>query len=79
MARRQENPHSHAHRRLASKRVLNAGRRAKRIARQLAQTSLLAAGIAALQASTPEIDPRFPMFHPDLLDRLHAPITRHHE
>lgn len=79
MARRPENSHSHAQRRPATKRVLNAGRRARRIARQLAQTSILAAGIAALQASTPEIDPRFPMFHPKLVDRLHAPISRHHE
>jgi hypothetical protein len=77
MARRPEN--SHAHPRPAPKRVLNAGRQARRIARRLAQTSILAAGIAAVHTSTPEIDPRFPMFHPDLVDRLHAPITRHHE
>jgi hypothetical protein len=77
MARRPEP--SHAHRRPAPKRVLTAGRQARRIARQLAQASILAAGIAAAQLSTPEIDPRFPMFHPNLVDRLHAPITRHHE
>jgi len=77
MARHPEN--SRGSGRPASKRVLNAGREARRIARRLAQTSILAAGIAASQASTPEFDPRFPMFHPNLVDRLHAPITRRHE
>jgi hypothetical protein len=35
--------------------------------------------MAAAQASSPEMDARFQMFDPTLLDRLQAPITRHHE
>jgi hypothetical protein len=53
--------------------------RARRIARALAQSTLLAAGMAAAQASSPEMDARFQMFDPTLVDRLQAPITRHHE
>lgn len=47
--------------------------------RSLAQGTLLAAGLAAAQVSFPEIDSRFHLFDPALLDRLQAPITRHHE
>jgi hypothetical protein len=53
--------------------------KALRIARALAQSTLLAAGIAAAQAGGPEMDARFHMFDPTLVDRLQAPITRHHE
>jgi hypothetical protein len=35
--------------------------------------------MAASQVSIPEIDPRFPMFDRTLVDRLQAPVTRHHE
>jgi hypothetical protein len=49
------------------------------MARKLAQSTLLAAGIAAAQASIPEIDPRFPVFNRTLVDRLHEPVTRYHE
>jgi hypothetical protein len=49
------------------------------VARALAQATLLAAGIAAAQGGGPEMDSRFQMFDPTLLDRLQAPITRLHE
>lgn len=51
----------------------------RRVVRVLAQSTLLAAGIAVSQFSNPEIDPKFQMFDPTLLDRLQAPITRYHE
>jgi hypothetical protein len=54
-------------------------KRAARVARALAQATLLAAGIAAAQGGGPEMDPRFQIFDPTLLDRLQAPITRRHE
>jgi hypothetical protein len=56
-----------------------AKRKAGRVARALAQATLLAAGIAAAQGGGPEMDSRFQMFDPTLLDRLQAPITRLHE
>jgi hypothetical protein len=49
------------------------------VARALAQATLLAAGIAAAQGGGPEMDSRYHMFDPTLVDRLQAPITRHHE
>lgn len=49
------------------------------MARALAQATLLAAGIAAAQGAGPEADARFKVFDPTLIDRLQAPITRHHE
>jgi hypothetical protein len=49
------------------------------IARTLAQSTLLAAGIAVSQFNPPEIDSRFHLFNPNLVDRLRAPITRYHE
>jgi hypothetical protein len=55
------------------------GKRARRIARALAQSTLLAAGIAAAQAGNAEMDARYHLFDPTLVDRLQAPITRHHE
>ena len=54
-------------------------RRGRRVARKLAQSTLLAAGLLATQFSIPEVDPRFHMFDRSLMDRLHAPITRYHE
>jgi len=50
-----------------------------RIARGLARNTLLAAGLVAAQFGIPEIDPRFQVFDRTLVDRLQAPISRHHE
>lgn len=47
--------------------------------RKLAQSTLLAAGIAAGYMGLPEFDSRFHLFDPTLVDRLECPITRHHE
>jgi hypothetical protein len=49
------------------------------VARALAQTTLLAAGIAAARTGGAEVDARFQVFDPTLVDRLQVPITRHHE
>jgi hypothetical protein len=56
-----------------------AARKAHRVVRKLAQSSLLAAGIAVTYMGLPETDPRYHVFNPTLVDRLQAPITRHHE
>jgi hypothetical protein len=77
MARRSDTPLAGL--RAPSKRLAAVGRAGRRIARKLAQTTLLTAGLAASQFSLPEIDSRFPMFNPHLVDRLQSPITRHHE
>ncbi len=77
MARHPETPS--ARERAPSKRPAVPGDRGRRIVRKLAQSTLFAAGIAATQFSGLEIDPRFPMFDRTLLDRLHSPVTRHHE
>jgi hypothetical protein len=50
-----------------------------RLARSLAQSTLLAAGLAVSHLSPPEMDTRFHLFSPHLVDRLQAPITRYHE
>ena len=63
----------------SSRRLLAAGGKGRRVVRTLAQSTLLAAGIAATHIVTPERDPRFHIFSPTLLDRLQAPITRYHE
>ncbi len=47
--------------------------------RTLAKGTLLAAGLAATQFRFAEFDPRFRVFNPTLVDRLHAPVTRIHE
>jgi hypothetical protein len=52
---------------------------AKRFVSRLARSTLLAAGFAVAQLGIPEIDSRFHLFDPTLLDRLQAPITRYHE
>jgi hypothetical protein len=77
MAKHSETPSARA--RASSKRPAPAAARARRIARKLAQGTLLAAGLAVAQLATPEIDPRFPMFSRTLVDRLQSPVTRHHE
>ena len=41
--------------------------------------SMLAAGLALSQLYAPEQDPRFQVFNPSLVDRLHEPISRYHE
>ena len=53
--------------------------RGKRIVSTLAQSTLLAAGFAVAQLGIPEIDSRFHLFSPTLVDSLQAPITRYHE
>jgi len=51
----------------------------RQAARKLARNTLAAAGLLVVQFGSPEIDSRFPMFARGLVDKLHAPITRHHE
>jgi hypothetical protein len=53
-----------------------AGRRGRRAARTLARGTLLAAGIAATQISPRDTDPKFHLFNPAVVDRLHEPISR---
>lgn len=60
-------------------RLLSAGRTGRRVVRALAQSTLLAAGIAATHIGIAEIDSRFHLFNPNLVDRLEAPISRYHE
>jgi hypothetical protein len=60
-------------------RKTSAAAKARRIARALAQSTLLAASMAAVQMGGAEMDARFKLFSPTLVDRLQAPITRHHE
>jgi hypothetical protein len=62
-----------------SRRPIAAAKKGRRIVSALARSSLLAAGFAVAQLGIPEIDSRFHLFDPTLLDRLHAPITRYHE
>jgi hypothetical protein len=57
----------------------SAAQRGSRIVRQIAQGTILAAGLAATQFGIPEIDPRFHLFDRTLVDRLQEPISRHHE
>ena len=54
-------------------------RKGGRIVRTFAQSTFLAAGLAAAQLGIPEIDSRFHVFDPNLVDKLRAPITRYHE
>ena len=56
-----------------------AGAKGRRVVRTLAKGTLFAAGLAASQLTVAEIDPRFEIFSKTLVDRLQAPITRHHE
>jgi hypothetical protein len=75
MARHPERPTGHPHN--PEKRLAAASRKGRRVVRTLAQATLLAAGLAAAQV--PEMDSRYQMFDRTLVDRLEAPITRHHE
>jgi hypothetical protein len=77
MPRKPEDPASTG--RTPPKRTLRGTAKGRRMARALARATLLAAGIAAVRFSTPEMDPRFEVFDRTLVDRLEAPITRHHE
>ena len=63
----------------AARRLEAAGRKGRRVVRALAQSTLLAAGIAATHICPPEIDSRFHLFDRTLVDRLQTPITRYHE
>lgn len=54
-------------------------RKSRRIVSALARSTLLAAGFAVAQLGIPEIDSRFHLFDPTLLDRLQSPISRYHE
>ena len=56
-----------------------AGGKGRRVVRTLAQSTLLAAGIAATHICPPEVDSRFHLFDRTLVDRLQTPITRYHE
>jgi hypothetical protein len=56
-----------------------AARKGRRVVGALARSTLLAAGFAFAQLGIPEIDSRFHLFDPTLVDRLQAPITRYHE
>jgi hypothetical protein len=65
--------------RASPKRPESGPSKGRRVVRKLAHATLLAAGIAVVRFTTPEMDPRFEMFDRTLLDRLEAPITRYHE
>ena len=77
MARKTEKPPATAPAAKAPK--ASAAQRGQRIVRQIAQGTILAAGLAASQFGIPEIDPRFHLFDRTLVDRLQEPISRHHE
>lgn len=62
-----------------SGRLLAVGRRGRRVVRALAQGTLIAAGIAVTRIGFAEMDSRFHLFNPNLVDRLEAPISRYHE
>jgi hypothetical protein len=72
-------PESQGPRPGASSKRLPSPAKARRVVRKLAQSTLLAAGIAVTYMGLPETDPRYHVFNPTLVDRLQAPITRHHE
>jgi hypothetical protein len=61
------------------RRLASAARKGQHIARTLAKSTLLAAGIAVTHLGVAELDSRFQLFDRTLVDRLHAPITRYHE
>ena len=62
-----------------SRRPVVPAKKGRRVISALARSTLLAAGFAVAQLAIPEIDSRFHIFAPNLLDRLHSPITRYHE
>jgi hypothetical protein len=53
--------------------------RGRRVVRKIAQGTLFAAGLAAAQFGLPESEPKVPLFSRTLIDKLHEPISRHHE
>jgi hypothetical protein len=61
------------------RRAVVAAKKGRRVVSALARSTLLAAGFAVAQLGIPEIDSRFHLFNPTLVDRLQAPITRYHE
>jgi hypothetical protein len=61
------------------RRTAIAARAGRRIVRKLAQSTLLAAGIAVTHLGVAEVDSKYKLFDRTLVDRLHEPITRHHE
>jgi hypothetical protein len=77
MPRKKENPQAPAAAR--PRRLASAARKGRRIVRTLAKSTLLAASIAVTQLGVAELDSRFQLFDRNLVDRLHAPITRYHE
>jgi hypothetical protein len=56
-----------------------AARRAKRVARRLAQGSVLAAGLVALQLGAFDSDPRERLFDVHVVDRLETPLTHYRD
>jgi hypothetical protein len=76
MPRKTENK---PHRGSATPRRPGPAGKGRRIVRALAQSTLLAAGIAVTHLGVAEMDSRFRLFDRTLVDRLHAPITRYHE
>ena len=56
-----------------------AAKAGRRIVRTLAQSTLFAAGIAVTHLGVAEVDSKYKLFDRTLVDRLHEPITRHHE
>ncbi len=50
-------------------------RAAKRLARKVAQGTVLAAGLVALQLGTLDSDPRERLFDLTVIDRLESPLT----
>jgi len=77
MPRKTDNQPSHGSAR--PRRTHAAARTGRRIVRTLAKSTLLAAGMAVTHLGVAEIDSRFKLFDRQLVDRLHAPITRYHE
>ena len=77
MAKKSESPADRT--RAPSRRLAEVGIKGRRIVRKLAQGTLLAAGIAATQFTIAEMDPRYPVFSRNLVDRLHEPVSRRHE
>ena len=55
------------------------GRKIRQVARGLAQTTLMAAALAASQFSPAEREPSVRLFNAGIVDRLHEPLSRFHE
>ncbi len=56
-----------------------AARGAKRVARKLAQGTVLAAGLVALQLGAFDSDPRERLFDVHVVDRLETPLTHYRD